>query len=251
MNFASLARIAALTGVVAVVAAGPAGAEFQFGAYGGWNGSADSDVTYTNSSVGPDAFTMHGVPWDGLSFVGDGGAPYYGLRTTYWFDNHPGWGVMVDFTHAKVRAGADATVPVTGTVLGAAAPATSLVSALFDRLEFTDGLNLLTLNGVYRAEPIGRFRPYIGAGAGIAFPNVEVTRFGSPTPTFEYQLSGWTAQLLAGVNVPVWRHVSLFGEYKLSYTDIDADLADGGSLATSILTHHALVGVALSWGGQR
>ena len=49
-------------------------------------------------------------------------------------------------------------------------------------LEFTDGHNLITLNGMYRWMDLGtpgtflnRLQPYVLAGLGIAYPHVEVT----------------------------------------------------------------------------
>lgn len=220
-------RIAGLAGGVILGATLPAAAEFQVGGYLGFNSSFDSDVTYNDGMGG--GFTLPSVSWDGLSFVGDGGAPYYGLRGTYWFDSMPNWGVMLDFTHAKVRANG--------------------VGGTFDLLEFTDGLNLLTLNAVYRAAPIGHFQPYFGAGIGAAIPHVEVHLTGSPDPaTFEYQLTGVAAQVLAGVDVPIRDNFSIFGEYKLSYAVIDASLTAGGSLQTNIITNHLLLGASFKFG---
>ncbi len=238
-------RISAAGALALAAMTGPAAAEFQFGTYMGWNGSADSNVTYRNGSTD---FTLKDVPWLGLSFVGDGGAPYYGLRGTYWFDSNPHWGVMLDYTHAKVRADPNAVVTATGTTSG-----TVSVGAVYQTLEFTDGLNLLTLNAMYRLDPIGRFQPYFGLGAGLSVPHTEVLLQGQAASqkTFEYQLDGWSAQALAGVQVPVWRNVSLFGEYKLSYATVDsAPLVDGGRLSTDILTQHLLAGMTISFGAN-
>jgi lipid A oxidase len=61
-----------------------------------------------------------------------------------------------------------------------------------------DGLNLLTLNALYRMPLEGtKFVPYVGAGAGVNIRHLEVTR-GSGR-TFEYQLGGATLQAQAGV----------------------------------------------------
>jgi lipid A oxidase len=242
-------RATALAGALALVAMTvPAAAEFQFGSYFGWNGSSDSDVTYQNTGTATD-FTLHSVPWLGLSFIGDGGAPYYGARATYWgVNSDPHWGVMLDYTHAKVRADPSAIVTATGTTSGSV-----MVGNVYDVLEYTDGLNLLTVNAMYRMDPIGKFRPYFGVGAGLSIPHTEVLLKGQAASmkTFEYQLDGWAAQVLAGVQVPVWRNISFFTEYKLSYATVqNAPLVDGGTLDGNVLTNHLLAGMAITFGAN-
>ncbi|MBP0651944.1 hypothetical protein J8J40_33275, partial [Mycobacterium tuberculosis] len=69
----------------------------------------------------------------------------------------------------------------------------------FSHFEFTDGLNLLTLNALYRMPLNTVFTPYAGLGAGINVPHVETTATGTgalagaPKPG-EYQLGGATLQ---------------------------------------------------------
>jgi lipid A oxidase len=219
--------------------------EFSLGVYGGWNGSFNSDVRFTD----PDTdWTVNSVPWQGLSFLGDGGAPYYGVRGTWWSDQN--WGVMLDFTHAKVRADPNATVNYGGVLDGGNNSGSGPVSGLFDLLEFTDGINILTINGMYRFRPVGHFRPYVGAGIGINVPHVEVeSPGGSPFPrTFAYEYGGFAAQALAGVEVPVGEHFSLFGEYKLSWAGVNAPMEGGYRIHTDIITNHILAGVSVRFG---
>lgn len=240
--------IAVAAGIVALAATTAARAEFQFGVYGGWNGSFNSDVTFTDPDTN---WTVSDVPWQGLSFFGDGGAPYYGLRGTYWQPGPQGWGIMLDFTHAKVRADPNATVSYSGTIDGGNVSGSGPVGSLFNVLEFTDGISMLTLNGVYRFEPIGYFRPYVGAGVGINVPHVEVTGTGPTSSfgtTFAYEYGGLAAQVLAGVDVPVTKHLSLFGEYKLSWAGVKAPMAGGYTIHTDIITNHLLAGVAVRFG---
>ena len=96
--------------VMFALAASPANAEMQIGVYGGWNGSFDSDIHLTQP--GGTNMTLNDVPWDGDSF---GPPPYWGIRGTYWFNNAPNWGFMVDYHHAKVIADQGAVVSVSGT----------------------------------------------------------------------------------------------------------------------------------------
>jgi lipid A oxidase len=162
---------------------------------------------------------------------------------------------MLDFTHAKVRATPSAVVNHSGTLPGGPPPSPTPISSMFDVLEFTDGIGLLTLNGLYRFEPIGRFQPYVGAGIGINIPHVEVTTHGGggvtlPT-TFQYAFGGAAAQVLAGADIRLTKHWSAFAEYKLSWAGVNAPLASGGyRIHTNLITNHILAGVALHFGGN-
>ncbi len=237
-------------GIVALTATASAAGEFQVGVYGGWNGTHNSDVTFTDPDTN---WTVQGVPWAGLPFTFDGEAPYYGARVTYWPDSLPNWGFMVDLTHAKVRAKAGATVNYNGTIDGGAVgPGSDQIGNLFSLLEFTDGFTLLTVNGMYRFEPMGRFRPYVGVGLGINIPHVEVEGAGVVpfNRTFDYEFGGMAAQFLAGVDVKLTNRFSLFTEYKFSWAGIDAPMVDGYRIHTNLFTHHVLLGASVNWGGS-
>lgn len=236
-----LTRSAAVAIGLVLGAALPAHAEFQGSVYFGWNGSFDSDVTFTGNGMNT---TFQDVPWQGLSFFNDGGAPYFGVRAGYWLGSDAHWGVFLDYTHAKVRADPDATVTYSGTSSGTAA-----IEDVFERLEFTDGINILTLNALYRLDPIGRFQPYFGVGAGVNRPHVEVTSamLGLPK-TFQYEFGGFAAQGLAGVDLRITEHLSVFAEYKLSYSMVDAPLTGGYNIETSIFTNQIAAGVSFRLG---
>lgn len=237
-----------LAGVGAsVCAVAPASAEVQVGFNAGWNRTLSSDVTFTGPN-GTD-FTLENVPWKGLSFPGDGGAPYYGIRAAYWFREGPGWGVMLDYTHAKVRAKADAVVDLTGsTGPSGVAPGAYPVGDLLDRLEFTDGITFITLNALYRTRPMGRLQPYVGLGAGINRPHVEVTGAAlSDLPrTYEFQNGGVTAQALAGVDIRIAGPLSVYGEYRINYSPVDAPLSDDAfEIDTTLFTNQILFGASV------
>jgi lipid A oxidase len=73
---------------------------------------------------------------------------------------------------------------------------------------------------------------------------------GPPNPrTFEYQFDGVAAEGLVGLEYAFGSHVSVFGEYKLSYSTNEAELDGGGSLDTNIWTNHAIVGLSYRFGG--
>jgi lipid A oxidase len=211
-------RLVLIFGALAVIE--PAAAEWQIGAYGGVTFTHDSDVRTTGPATGGRTFSD--VGWEGQAFEG---SPYYGVRATGWFGQGPGWGVQLDFSHTKAAAKLD----------GRLRPD-------FSRLEFTDGLNIATLNGVYRWAAIGRIVPYVGAGVGANIPHVEVTNPGFAR-TFEYQVGGVSAVGFAGFDFALTDSFSVFTEYKLSYSRVDADLESGGRLSTDLVTHHLNLGL--------
>lgn len=202
-------------------------AENQFSAYTGYQTAPHSIVTGSDpSGIGDFDFR---AGWDGKSFE----APvHYGFRATHWFDDN--WGVSLDFNHTKVYAD-DETLGAGGT-------------SGFEQLEFTDGLNNLTLNAEYRWDYNGRsWRPFVGGGLGVAVPRVEVqTQAGSPE-TDEYQLAGPSMMLHGGVEYQLNDTWSVFGEYKFTYSMLDVDLNGGGSLQTDIVTNAINIGLTHSF----
>src|SRR5262249_40205764 len=120
-HFLSLALLLAL-----VLGSLPARAELQFSVYGGLNESFDSRVRTQKGGVN-DTRT---VSWKGDSFSMP---PYWGARATWWFNSSPNWGIAFDYTHTKAVADINFTTDAT-----------------YDRLEFTNGMNLFILTPMYR-----------------------------------------------------------------------------------------------------
>jgi lipid A oxidase len=205
--------------------AAPALAEVELGFYGGWQGAPGSDVSIEGDAVLPDQDFTAG--WEGRSFEAP---PQYGLRATWWPERFGGrLGVGIDANHTTVHADDE-----------------TLDESSLDRLEFSDGLNILTLNGMRRwPDAFGAVTPYVGAGVGVAIPRVEVEGAGSRTS--EYQLTGPAVTLMAGASVPIAENWSVFGEYKGTYSINDADLDGGGTLEADVLTNAINLGVSFSF----
>jgi lipid A oxidase len=209
---------------VALVAAGfwvgaqPAAAETQISVFGGANWNLSSDVSTSVGGV-PD----YSVDWDGKSFELP---PYWGVRGVYWLSSAPNWGFAIDYAHTKAAADLDA-------------------GADYTRLEFTDGNNLLLFDVLYRFSPAmnGTLVPYVGAGVGVTIPHVEVTIPGE-TKTYEYQLAGPAAQVLAGLEYKLNQTWALFTEARFSYSSINADLEGGGHLETDLWSPQLAIGVS-------
>jgi len=204
------------------VAGTPAVAEVELSVYGGYQTSPHSVVSVFDDAVIPESEFTAG--WEGRPFDAP---PYYGLRATWWPSDRLGFGL--DMNHAKVYADAE-TLAETG----------------YEVLEFSDGLNIITLNA-YRSweDGFGAFSPYVGGGLGVSFPHVEVTDCGSET--VGYQLTGPAVACMSGASVPINDIWSVFGEYKCTYSLNSSDLEGGGTLETNIITNAVSVGVSFNF----
>jgi lipid A oxidase len=222
--------------------ASPAAAEFQVGVYGGISESFDSDVTLKQPNG--TNLTLDEVPWDGKSFASP---PYWGLRGIYWLNVNPSWGLMVDYNHAKIYSDLGATVNVSGRRDGVPLNGKDRVRNTFDILEFTDGLNEIYAGAMYRWQH-QRWTPYVGLGVGLSFPHVEIKRRGANIRTFEYQVTGVAVEGLVGLEYNITERMSVFGDYKLSFSSNDADVNGGGTLETDVWTNHFILGLAYKFG---
>jgi lipid A oxidase len=210
---------------IAVLALLPlsAAAEMELSVYGGWQTSPHSNVAIRDpllegAGVNPD-FT---AGWEGRSFDMP---PYYGVRATWWRTETLGFGLEIN--HAKVYADG-ATLATSG----------------LDVLEFTDGLNIVTVNAMRRwPDAFGDITPYVGGGIGVSVPHVEVEVAGQPS-TFGYQVTGPAVTWIAGASYPITNSWSVFGEYKGTYSQNTADLDSGGTLETDIVTNALNLGLS-------
>ena len=197
-----------------------ASADVQLSFYGGVQSAPASDISIRDPEIGNDDFSQE---WEGRSFDAP---PYYGIRATRW--QSPTFGFGLDFAHNKVY------------------PADGSLPAGYEVLEFTDGLNTLTVNAYRRWNAaFGDVTPYVGGGIGVALPHVEVTNGASET--FGYQLTGPAATVIAGASMPINDQWSIFGEYKGTFSSNTADLDSGGTLETDIVTNALNVGVSFDF----
>ena len=193
----------------------------EFSIYGGLQSSPHSRITGKHSTSGAQYSEL--VGWEGKSFD----APiYYGIRTTFWRGDKLSYGA--EFTHTKAYA-----------------PNKALLSAGFDRLEFTDGHNIITLN-INRRWELGEFNTYSLVGLGIAIPHVDALPSGG-LHTFEYQYSGPAVRGAVGLSRKLNDKFSIFTEYQFTASDNKVSLRNGGSLNTKLLTNAMNVGVSYNF----
>lgn len=213
--------IAIICAGLSLAFAAPAAAQVELSFYGGAQSALDSGVTIGGDSVIADQ--SFDQSWEGRSFEAP---PYYGIRATVW--QSPSFGYGLDFTHAKIY------------------PRDDVLPDGFERLEFTDGLNTLTLNAYRRWDrALGEITPYVGGGVGVAIPHVEV--FSGGSETFGYQITGPAATVIAGASYPITDNWSVFGEYKGTYSVNEADLDGGGTLSTDVFTNAVNLGVSFNF----
>jgi lipid A oxidase len=246
----------------------------RIGAYGGVTYTHPSDVKITKPNPDPSRatdMTVKDVNWIGMPFK----SPiYYGVRVQRIAPN-ASFGTMVDFTHAKAIAVNAQAATLEGTRDGKALPPKANIGDTFRHLEFSHGHNMLTWNGLFRMPAFwSKFRPYVGAGAGITLPHTEIGFRDENARTYEYQYAGLVGQVLGGVEINLGR-TSVFFEYKFSYSPYDVPLSHeprgfllftdlwrqfrawatgeqppGGRLATKLATQHAIAGVLVNLPGR-
>lgn len=216
-------HLAVVASAMLLAAVPQAWAQFQLNIYGGAQSLPQSSVSGADpSGVGDFGFD---VGWHGKSFEVP---PYFGVRGVWWRRNDLGF--ALDFTHAKAEADSGA-----------------LSGAGFEVLEFTDGINTLTVNALKRFEPMAGFRPYLGGGVGIAIPRVDVQSSNTAPRTVEYQYGGVVAQFQGGVEYQLSDDWTVFGEYKMNYVDLEVDLEGGGALSTDLITNSVNLGAGFSF----
>lgn len=212
-----------------------------------WTDNADVQLI----EPGGTDLNFQNVGWQGDSFDNP---LYLGVRYLHWLERSPRWGVSGEFIHAKMYADLNDRVQVTGTSMGTPVSVRAPVSGTFQQLQFSHGYNLLLASGQYRWLPgnkseleAGHIQFRLGLGIGAALPHVEVVTASSGTD--EYQFTGPAAQFLAGADIGLSKHWGMLIEYKLTYSDIDADLTGGGRLEVAALSNHLVFGATFEFGG--
>lgn len=220
-------------------------AELNLALFGGKSMVDNGDLNLTQANTN---MNFHNVSWEDKSFK----SPiFYGARIGYWFNDAPNWGVSVDFSHLKNYLSAEKTVSVDGTRNGVAVSGSEPISNTIEDFNMSHGLNTLTFNGQYRWFPtgqrdqtlFGRMQLYTGLGAGFSIPHVEATI--NSVNTYQYQWgAGPVVNGMLGVNYDIYKFISGFVEYKLTYADVQANLTGGGSINTETVNHQIIFGLA-------
>ena len=167
-----------------------------------------SDLTIEQPARGNHA-VFHNVRWAGQSFV----SPlYYVVRF--------GKGdVLVDFTHYKIVAAAQETVPVRGTWHGQPVEGAAPLGERVQHLEVSHGVNSLGIIGIAH-DPYKRGL-YVGGGPVIFLPHAESTVDGA-VGEWGYAHGGNGFEVLTGVGIP-----APFAEVKYDAGFLRVGVAEG------------------------
>ena len=217
-------RLPILSVVLCLTAASATAQEFELSFYLGSQSSPHAGVTGTDPGNSVSSTLDFTPAWEGKSFEAP---PYYGARGTWWQSET--FGLGVEMNHAKTYANeADAA------------------AAGFSRLEFTDGLNIVTVNAFRRwPQQFGEWTPYVGAGVGVSYPHVDVESDGGKT--FGYQLTGPAVMWAAGAAYPITDRWDGFVEYKGTYSQNSAELDNGGELEVDFVTNALNLGLTFNF----
>lgn len=207
-------------------------AENSFTFFSGYQTSPHSDILgYENKNDSRELYSFDfNAGWVGKSLSMP---PYYGLRWTKWKEN-TGW--EIEFNHTKVYADSE-----------------TLDKSGFEVLQFTDGLNNLTLNRTHKFESKNSFFKeyikfsYISYGLGVIIPHVEVKASEISELSYGYQFGGPTLGLNFGFVFPYNKHFDFVSEYRFTSSWLDVDLKNGGKLKSRIFTNAINLGVRYNY----
>jgi lipid A oxidase len=205
--------------ILLLVSFGHLRAETEIGALSGLQGLPHSRVRVSDGET----FL---ADWEGHPFRMP---PYYGFRLIDWWDSH--WGGGLHFTHSKAYS-SDQTRLEAGQG--------------YQTLEFTDGLNPITLNIHGRLQSRG-FYPFFSVGFGAAIPHVEIQRRGGEK-TFGYQLGGFVLSASTGFQLQIFSALGLFIEYQWMGTALDVAMQPDLRLKTQLVTNALNLGLNLRLG---
>jgi hypothetical protein len=180
-----------------------------------------SRTAATTLRVVPDVDAPFTVP--NVELVGEAWKSpiYYGYRVG-WVRANSALGIEVEFTHAK-------------------AIAVETRSTALTHFEQSHGLNFVLGNVTYRSRAFckGRCVAVGRAGGGVSLPHVEATYLGNSVSS--YQLGGPAVHVGGGLELTVHRGLTAIVDGRLTYTNVNEDLA-GATLSASFTTLHVVVG---------
>jgi hypothetical protein len=182
------------------------------------------------------------------------GAPYYGVRLSYFPSGPSHVGATFDFTHYKMYAETEEPSTLRGDWNGKPVYAYENVGAGIQSLEIAHGVNLVSLNGQYRWNPSfddGPWQTHVGAGIVAYVPHADGIINGVGVDE-SYQYGGLGGQIFGGAEYSLparWQPKSLrwtlLVEGKLDGGDINLNLDPDTRIETRVTTLHLIAGVSI------
>jgi lipid A oxidase len=168
---------------------------------------------------------------------------YYGYRVLRVVSAAHGLFIGAELIHAKVYADGSHVVG-RGTYRGLGTNAIPFADVV-QHFALSHGLNFVLADVGVRRRFSNRLTGNLIGGVGSMVPHVEVQVDGVPHEG--YQLAGVGVQGAAGVEIGVWRRVSVLAEYKWSHAPVRLSL-DTGHAELIASSHHLAVGVSAGFG---
>lgn len=203
--------------------------------------SSTIDLTLASQST---QLQLIDVAYRGESFTSP---QYYGLRASWISEAHPWLGIEGEWIHAKVYAEVDRDVRVQGTLRGARIDAVVPFTSIAQRLSMSHGLNFILANvaarrgfGPENADNSHRVVAVVRGGVGPTLPHAESQL--DSTYVEQYESGGIGVQFGGGIELSVWRHIGVLGEYKFTWASPEIDVA-GGQAKIPSRSHHVVFGV--------
>ena len=224
--------------------------EFVVAAYTGPNHTQQSVLILHHPPTETDLL-LHDAKWEGRPFD----RPlYWGLRAAYFFGKVGSWEFApeFEFVHLKVFLKTQDRSRATGILRGNQIQEDVRVGDIIERFNISHGLNLCLFNFVIRRvlfanpeKPQGRL--LLGGRLGVGF---NISHFESTIPPSGhhegYEFGGDVYHLAVGIEVPVFKGIGLFTEYKYTTTAPRGEIS-GGQAKVELDTHHLVAGLAFHW----
>jgi hypothetical protein len=182
------------------------------------------------------------------------GAPYYGVRISYFPHVTSHVGATFDFTHYKMYAETEESTTIRGEWNGMAVDEYSPLASVVERLEIAHGVNLTSLDAQYRWNPNfddGPWQTHIGAGLVVYVPHSDGVIDGVGVDE-SYQYGGIGGQLFGGAEYSMparWQpqHMrwTLLIESKVDAGNIDLHLDPDTRIETRVTSVHLIAGISL------
>ncbi len=159
--------------------------------------------------------TLRGVEWGGDRY---NPASYYNLRLSQFGNQHPNWGAALDFSHYGSGYSALGRGLASESFWRGSANGLGMPERQAQRMDVSSGVNILSLNGIYRWQSPrlagGRLLPY--AGAGLAYHFSQNDGADHDAHDFSDQPSGFGYQVIGGLEYRMTQRMGAFVEAKFN-----------------------------------
>jgi hypothetical protein len=219
--------------------------------YTGDSHTHESDLTVIQPETHTDV-SFSPVPW--APHPMGHGAPYYGLRISYFPSATSHVGPVVDYTHYKMYAETQEVVHYNGELNGQRADFYAPLFHGIQSLEIAHGVNLVSFNGEYRWNQTfsqGPWQTHVGAGVVAYVPHADGIIDGVGVDE-NYQYGGMGGQLFGGAEYTLparWQprnmRFTLLIESKLDAGQLNLSLDPDTRIETRVTTLHLIGGISL------